>query len=136
MRNLNFLILVLISSIVVSCGTSDDAPKKKQLAPTKDPHSYSNFEKISTKHLHLDLTVDFETKTVSGVARHRMNAHTCDTAIFDIKALDIEKVTLGKGNEIGTDFEVGDADDVLGRPLKVKIKPDARRIEVCSCIPH
>ncbi len=130
MRNLNFLILVLISSIVVSCGTSDDAPKKKQLAPTKDPHSYSNFEKISTKHLHLDLTVDFDTKTVSGVARHRMNAHTCDTAIFDIKALDIEKVTLGKGNEIGTDFEVGDADDVLGRPLKVKIKPNTEYINI------
>jgi aminopeptidase N len=39
-------------------------------------------------------------------------------------------VTLGKEDEIGTDFELGDSDEILGRPLKVKIKPDTKYINI------
>ena len=67
---------------------------------------------------------------ISGVARHEMVEHEATTAIFDIKAFDIQKVTLGKDNEIGTDFELGDSDEILGRPLKVKIKPDTKYINI------
>lgn len=117
----------------MSCtDTADASGKKRSSSPVSDAHSYANIDQVRTKHLHLNIEVDFTTKTISGVARHEMGEHTTTTAIFDIKALDIQKVTLGKGkvNEIGTDFEIGDADEILGRPLKVQIKPNTKYINI------
>ena len=108
-----------------------DSETKKSVSPTEvfadsvfDNHSYSNINKIRTKHLHIDLDVNFENKTVYGIARHEMINNGTDTAIFDIKALDIQKITLGKkGQEKETDFMIGqwDKDSILGQPLMVKI---------------
>jgi len=122
MSGLNFLSILFLLFSFVSCSEADySSDKKREFRPVSDSHSYANIEQIRTKHLHLDIDVDFEAKMISGVARHEMVKHDATTAIFDIKALDIQKVTLGKGNEIGTDFELGDSDEILGRPLKVKI---------------
>lgn len=131
MNKLKFLAFFTVALILSSCGNADKNTPKKNREHISDAHSYSNFDKISTKHLHLDIEVNFESKTLSGVARHEMNDHTSKQAIFDIKALDIQKVTVGEeGKEIGTDFEIGDADEVLGRPLKVKIKPSTKHINI------
>lgn len=109
---------------------TDADDEKKIFQPVSDSHSYANIDEVRTKHLHLDIEVDFEAKTIEGVARHEMNEHEATTAIFDIKALDIQKVTLGKDDEIGTDFEIGDANEILGRPLKVKIKANTKYINI------
>jgi aminopeptidase N len=56
-----------------------------------------------------------------------------DTAIFDIKSLDIQKVTLGKkGHEKETDFVIGpwDKDSIMGQPLFVKIDPKTTIINI------
>lgn len=123
-------VLFLFFSLVSCSVTEDQSDQKRGFHPISDSHSYANIEQICTKHLHLDLDIDFDAKIISGVARHEMDEHEANTAIFDIKALDIQKVTLGKGNEIGTDFELGDSDEILGRPLKVKIKPDTKYINI------
>ncbi|MDG1332807.1 MAG: M1 family metallopeptidase [Crocinitomicaceae bacterium] len=131
MNGLNYLSILFLFFSAVSCTeTEDSSDKKREFRPVSDSHSYANIEQIRTKHLHLDIDVNFDAKTISGVARHEMVDHEATTAIFDIKALDIKRVTLGKGNEIGTDFELGDSDDILGRPLKVKIKPDTKYINI------
>ncbi len=131
MREFKILSFFAIGLILSSCGNSEESTaKKNRSAQISDSHSYSNFKKINTTHLHLDIEVDFETKTIAGVARHEMNDHHSNVAIFDTKALEIQKVTLGKDNEIGTDFEIGDANEILGRPLKVKIKPDTKYINI------
>jgi aminopeptidase N len=59
-----------------------------------------------------------------------MSEHTCDTAIFDIKGLDIKKVTIGDKDEKETDFEIGDKDEWLGQPLHIKIKPSTKYINI------
>lgn len=106
--------------------------KKKSMTenlsdPFLDDHSYSNLNEIKTRHLHLELDVNFKSKKIFGVARHRMvNLKNADTAIFDIKGLDIQKVTTGEKNaEIEADFVIGkyDKDSILGQPLLVKIDP-------------
>ncbi len=117
-----------------------DSETKKSVSPTEvfadsvfDNHSYSNINKIRTKHLHIDLDVNFENKTVYGIARHEMINNGTDTAIFDIKALDIQKITLGKkGQEKETDFIIGqwDKDSILGQPLMVKIDPKTTLINI------
>jgi leukotriene-A4 hydrolase len=96
----------------------------------KDFHTYSNIEEIRTNHVHLELEVNFENKTIYGVARHEMTDNNADTAIFDIKALEIQKVTLGVKEEKATDFVIGKADSLLGQALQVKIKPGTKYINI------
>ncbi len=136
---MKFLQLATFLFLSIFLFNGCDAPQKKNLSPTEiiadsslDNHSYANTNQIRTKHLHLDLDVDFEKKTVYGVARHEMENFGADTAIFDIKALDIQKITLGKGAEKETDFMIGrwDKDSILGQPLLVKITKETKYINI------
>ena len=59
----------------------------------KDPSSLSNFVQIKTSHIHLNLKVDFNSKTLSGYAQLKALcsengvAHlSLDTSNLDIKA--------------------------------------------------
>lgn len=131
MNGLKFLSVFMILFAISSCeSTENNTHNKRNFVPVSDAHSFANIKDVRTKHLHLDLDINFETKTIEGVARHEMVDHKATTAIFDIKALDIQRVTIGKDNEIGTDFEIGDEDEILGRPLKVKIKPNTKYINI------
>jgi leukotriene-A4 hydrolase len=126
--------LVLLSTLF-SCNLR----VKKNLSHTEviadaafDNHSYANVRQIRTTHLHLDLDVSFENQTIYGVARHTMKNYGTDTAIFDIKGLEIQKVTIGKGNEKETDFIIGqwDKDSILGQPLLVTITSKTKHINI------
>ncbi|MBM3186883.1 MAG: M1 family metallopeptidase [Bacteroidetes bacterium] len=90
-------------------------------------------KKIYTTHLDLELDVSFQNKTIYGVARHTMKNKGTDTAIFDIKGLKIQKITLGeKNNERETDFVIGnmDVDSVLGQPLLVSVDKNTSKINI------
>lgn len=136
---MKFLPILFLSFVSLFLLNSCDPVAKKNISPTEvladsvfDNHSYANIRQIRTKHLHLDLDVNFENKTIYGVARHEMENFGSDTAIFDIKGLDIQKITLGKGSEKETDFIIGqwDKDSILGQPLLVKISPDTKYINI------
>ena len=106
----NFYYLIFLVGIVISCNQKPRIINKKieQLSKAADDdHSYSNLDEIYTTHLDLELEVNFENKTIYGVARHKMKNNGTDTAIFDTKGLMIQKVTLGtKNNEKETDFVI------------------------------
>lgn len=134
MKFLHLFAFVLLA-LTYSC---DRAPKSESNAfvdpgSTADAHSYSNLHEIYTKHLHLELDVNFDNKTIYGVARHEMVNSGADTAIFDIKGLEIQKITLGKtGDEKETDFMIGqwDKDSILGQPLLVSVKPETKYVNI------
>lgn len=131
MKRLNYLIAVFISGIMTSCASvTIDETTDNLIETLHDDHSYANINEIRTTHLHLDIQVNFEREIVSGVARHEMSEHSCDTAIFDIKELEIKKVTIGDKDEKETDFEIGDEDEWLGQPLYIKIKPSTKFINI------
>ena len=60
-----------------------------------DDHSYANLNTIKTIHLELELDVNFQNKTIYGVARHEMVNNNASVAIFDTRNLLIQKVTTG-----------------------------------------
>jgi aminopeptidase N len=136
MRFLNKLLVVFLSLYLVSCDTTPKAPatKTEQLADSSyDDHSYSNLNEIKTTHLDLELEVNFNNKTIYGVARHTMKNFGSDTAIFDIKGLQIQKITIGKVNqEREADFVIGnmDKDSILGQPLLVSVSPKTTQINI------
>ncbi len=128
MKRFKFLLIFTLNLLLISCG-SQEAAENEELSkkviinqPIRDAHSYSNLAEIYTKHLHLDLEVNFENKSIYGIARHEMINKGTDTVIFDIKGLEINLVTIGqKGNEVNTDYVIGMEDEILGAPLSVKI---------------
>ena len=121
-----FCVSIIASVIFTGCDSAKEGSENVSSTPVdttliKDGHSYSNIDKIRTKHLHLDLDVNFENKTIYGVARHEMINNGADTAIFDIKGLDIQKVTLGDKVEKEANFIIGTDNELLGQPLCVEI---------------
>src|SRR5690554_2878253 len=127
---------IIIAFTLFSCNqkketTEDIKEKGNQLAIEINNHSYGNVDKISTNHLHLELNVDFDNKTLKGVARHNMDNKGVEKAVFDIKKLNIEKVTLGNPeNEKETTFSIGKYDSLLGSPLIVDISKEDENINI------
>lgn len=126
---------LLFSSLALfaSCSgvkTDNQNEKAPELEVVTDSHSYSNHHEIQTTHLHLELDVNFENQVIYGVARHEMSAHTGTEAIFDIKDLEIKRVTLGQGDEKPTDYVIGKYDELLGSPLTVTIDKDTKYINI------
>lgn len=95
-----------------------------------DDHTYANLKEINTVHLHLDLDVNFENKSIYGVARHEMNNSGAEQAIFDIAGLEIQKITLGEDEEIQTEYTIGKEDPIHGAPLTVKIDRNTRFVNI------
>lgn len=118
---------------VVSCTPIAENVKEEKTPikeVTSDSHTYSNYSEIRTTHLHLDLDVNFKNNTIYGVARHTMSQSDVDQAIFDVKGLEIQKVTLGAKNEVETDYLIGEMDEIKGAPLSISIKPGTEQINI------
>lgn len=137
MKRIGFLLSIFLTTLLLSCDSQkiteeeEDAKKVIISQPIRDAHSYANVDEIKTKHLHLDLEVDFTNKSIYGVARHEMENMGADTAVFDIKGLEIIRVTIGeKGKEINTDYVIGQDDEILGAPLSVKIDSNATKVNI------
>lgn len=130
---MKIILFTLFLILLFSCSTENinefpitDDP----ISSVIDSHTYSNYNNIRTNHLHLDLEVNFNNHTIYGVARHEMTNHSVDTAIFDIKELDIQRVTIGKDKEVPTDYVIGKMDSLLGSALSVKINKDTKYINI------
>ncbi len=131
---------LLFIAILFSCENEnkenedpiDEIKKNKVSESVKvTNHSFSNIDEINTEHLHLDLEVDFDKKIISGVARHSMNNSGTEKAVFDVKDIDIKKVTLGKkGEETETKYTFGEEDALLGKALVVNINNDTETINI------
>ena len=87
--------------LLFSCSnkTNEVVKSEKMKVRTDLTHSYSNTSEVHTTHLHLDLEVRFDDKLINGVARHSIINKGSDTVIFDVKNLNIQKVTSGKKGE-------------------------------------
>jgi leukotriene-A4 hydrolase len=57
-----------------------------------DPHSVSRPDRVSVKHLVLDLTVDFDSKRLTGTARLSLTRHTQADLVLDSEGLTITGV--------------------------------------------
>ena len=122
-----------ISISLLSCTSSinNDAivefkhvGKKK----VKDPHSLSNFNDVRTTHLHLNLSVDFATKTLSGRVDHSIkNQGIADSMAFDIKDLTIQAVEV---DDIPANFSINTGDELLGDQLMIPVNATSEKVSI------
>lgn len=126
------LLSFLAGLTIVSCSNPENSKDDSKEVSVAN-HSHANIEEINTVHLHLDLDVDFEKKTLKGIARHQMSNQGTNKAIFDIKGLKINKVTSGDADhEKETQFTIGkvNQNEILGRPLIVDIDTNTSWVNI------
>jgi len=90
------------------------------LSPT-DPNSYSRPDLVTTKHLHLDLLVDFEQKVLRGNASltlERKNS-SATSVLLDVNKLQVSSV-VDAVTGAALDFTV-DSPSINGEKLEVKL---------------
>ncbi|HEX6639462.1 MAG TPA: M1 family aminopeptidase/hydrolase [Thermoanaerobaculia bacterium] len=96
-------------------------------APT-DVSSFAEPASITTRHLELDLTVDFEARQLRGRATLELENRTnTRTLVLDTYELDIDRVTLD--HDTPAQWSLG-APTRIGRPLIISIEPRTRFVSI------
>src|SRR5690606_18980568 len=126
---MKYLLLLLFLISFTSCRQGN-----KNLGeitpPAGDPHSFAEPRQAVVKHLDLNIKVDFNTKILTGEAVWTIeNVSGGDEIVFDVRGLNIEKVTLDGGTD-ETMFALGDEEKYLGQPLSIQIGPQTKRVHI------
>lgn len=112
-------------------GGSPDPENDPVSVPASDPHSYSEPGDVSVRHMALDLTIDFEARTLAGHVDLHLSEHSASRLVLDTRDLTIHGVTEGgEGAELA--WELGEAGDLeaFGRPLEIAITPETDVVRV------
>lgn len=103
-------------------------------AQVRDQHSFSNPEQISSSHLLLDVTVDFDKSELRGFVEHQLQRQqkNANTLVLDSRALVIEKVLQQKadGQWASARFQLGQAAGILGQSLSIQLSPGSQKVRV------
>ena len=99
----------------------------------RDAHTYARPEIAHVRHVALDLTADFQTRTLAGTAALDIQGRLGATeVVLDVKNLDIRNVTDADGAPL--QYETGANDAIKGQPLTVRFPAlaagETRRIVV------
>lgn len=96
---------------------------------TNDPHSFAKPNEAIVRHLHLDISIDFQKKLLSGTAALDIDTrNNAGQVILDTRGLNIEKITLDNGTSVP--FSLGEEVKYLGRPLTVSLPDGAKKIVI------
>lgn len=92
-------------------------------------HSFSNYDSVALKHIHLDLNVDFKARKLEGkVVLSIDNSKGCSYLILDTRQLLIQKVMLEDSLE--TAWSMGQEEKHVGRALVIEISKKTRKVAV------
>jgi leukotriene-A4 hydrolase len=97
-------------------------------------NTYANVQQVRTKHIALDLVVDFKKSELSGTATlqfERMDPNATQV-VLDTQDLAIGKVETSADGVLWRKaaFTLGRSDEVLGAPLTIALPADATQIRV------
>ena len=116
-----------------ACAPKDSATTTTSVnaivAHTNDDHSFARPMEARVTHVDLDLTADFETRTLHGTASLTLETQAnAKQVILDTKALDIEGVTDASGGPLK--YSLGKGDPMMGRPLTIDLPQGAQKVVV------
>ncbi len=128
-RPLYLLALSCAVLALAGCDRGGDAPAAPAAAPEPvklgdvDEHSYAEPDKVAIDHLALDIALDFDAKTISGVATYTLDWKdgSGSQLVLDTRALAIDGV---EGEAAGAwqplQYALAEADPVLGSALVIE----------------
>ena len=127
------ILILAVTASLISCGKSDE--KADQYDPARDYFSFANTDQFVTRHVKLDLDVDFANEQLRGSVVLYMTA-VIDAAlvesdqgaanneiVLDTRDLTIESVEFVRDSGVieAAAYELGDNDPVKGRPLTITV---------------
>lgn len=95
-----------------------------------DYHSFANVDEVRVTHLDLDLSVDFDTKKLSGIAELTVDFinSNCLDLYLDLRELNIFNVEDDKGRQLK--FIIDKQDDILGERLNISLVEQCKSVKV------
>lgn len=124
---IRFLSVILVSLALVSCGEKDSYD------PAHDYFTYANTEAFVTRHIALDLDVDFAAKELRGSATLYLDVLDPGEReiILDTRDLTIDSVVFVAGDKTldAASVSIGERHDKLGAPLVIGIPPGIEKGE-------
>ncbi len=120
-------------ALTTACAKTPKPEEPAVSATASDPHSFARPDEVAVDHLSLDLTVDFDQKTLSGTALLRLAEHQANRLLLDTRDLEIRSVKLGETGDTEAKFTLGAADAskvFLGRALEIEITPEVRAVRI------
>ena len=126
--------LAALTMLAASLSTAHAAPLDATASANVAANTYSNVQQVRTRHIALDLVVDFKKSVVSGTATLELERIDPAAAqvILDTQDLDIAKAETSADGEVWlkAPFTLGQSDEVLGAPLTITLPADATRVRV------
>lgn len=120
----------LLSFWLLGACTSNSTPIKESSntdSLLNARHSYSNFDEITLDSLHLALSIDFRKHQLSGSASWAITSSEADTAVLDIRNMDVEKVQVDGAD---VKYVLTSEHPIFGQGLKIPIQKGSKNIEV------
>ena len=125
---MKYSLILLFAAVFASCST--DGGDSKSIEDSMDVHSFAQPNIARTTHLELDIDVDFDTKVISGTARHTIEAARGATQlILDTRGLNIIKVTIDDADEAIT-HQLTKEQGTMGRALVIPINSTNKTVTV------
>ncbi|MBT8088403.1 MAG: M1 family metallopeptidase, partial [Gammaproteobacteria bacterium] len=118
--------LVIALPLLAACA--DDEKLTPDYDPARDYFSYANTEQFVSKHLELDLNVDFDARSLRGTATLHLSRVEASAAeiVLDTRDLTIDAVEVvsAASDAIAAEYRFGTKDDSKGTPLIIEL-PDS-----------
>lgn len=121
----NHLLLTIAPVIFLACQPDKNS---ETVTYMKDPHSFSNPDQVSVRHLDWEALIDFDTRTISATATLELDFHTqADTLILDSRGLKIKSIVSGGENVPVT---VGPSTPIFGQALSIPVSIDRPTVTI------
>jgi aminopeptidase N len=124
-------LLFLVAPLLLALTTrSAGAHPAATPGEAPDPHSAARPDVVRVEHLALDLTVDFQSRTLRGEARLTLAPHPHGRELrLDTRDLDITAVRLD-GSSAPATFRFEPEVKFLGRALSIDVGPETRSVAI------
>lgn len=117
--------LLITAAFLASACSKEPQEPAEVYDPAHDYFSFANTEQFVTRHLALDLTVDFDKEQLRGSAVLHMERldPAATEIILDSRGLDIASVSISvaEGDPVPVEFLIGEEDAVLGSPVTITL---------------
>ncbi|MEO6223312.1 MAG: M1 family metallopeptidase [Vicinamibacterales bacterium] len=123
--------LIVAGALATGCGGGKEAP---MVPIPADSSSNANVKAFVTKHLVLDLTANFERRTLAGTAELQLERRdpAATELVLDTRDLTIQnaEAAVGSGAWVATAFKLDAATPAFGSALRITMPPGADRARV------